>query len=175
VAALLLPVQGPLQHQLGELAAVAAGLHLEREEAVGAELVGAQRVGAHVGVLRALQREAGTRQRRLGHLQHDLGPGEARRVVVDVQHLHLHAVQLQRPLQHQLQVQQTGPAGLAHLLAVDLLVDEEDPVLQVHLQVLLGAGPGDDAEPPRRQLGHVQPQVLREVRYESAVLQLLRD
>uniref|UniRef100_A0A8C9FGG2 Uncharacterized protein n=1 Tax=Pavo cristatus TaxID=9049 RepID=A0A8C9FGG2_PAVCR len=154
VCALLLAVQGALQHQLCKLAGIAACLHLEREEAVGAELVGVHRVGAHVGILGALEREASTQHCRLSHLEHVLLPGEGGSVVVDVQHLHLYTVQLQRALDEQLQVEQAGAPCFAHLLPVDPLVHKEDPVLQVHLQVLPRPGPGHNAEPPRRQRGH---------------------
>uniref|UniRef100_A0A8C0FRP1 Uncharacterized protein n=1 Tax=Bubo bubo TaxID=30461 RepID=A0A8C0FRP1_BUBBB len=115
---------------------VTARLNLERKETVGAEAVGVHRVGTHVRILGALQREAGTEHGRLGHLQHVLLPGEGGRVVIDVQHLHLDAVELQWALDEELQVEQAGPPRLAHLLPVNPLVHEEDPVLQVHLQVL---------------------------------------
>uniref|UniRef100_A0A663EM46 Secreted protein n=1 Tax=Aquila chrysaetos chrysaetos TaxID=223781 RepID=A0A663EM46_AQUCH len=148
VHTLLLAVEGALQHQLCKLAGVTARLHLERKETVGAEPVGVHRVGTHVRILGALQWEAGTEHSGLGHLQHILLPGEGGRVVIDVQYLHLNTVELQRALDEELQVQQAGSPGFTHLLPVNPLVHEEDPVLQVHLQVLPGPGPRHDAEPP---------------------------
>uniref|UniRef100_A0A669QJT0 Uncharacterized protein n=1 Tax=Phasianus colchicus TaxID=9054 RepID=A0A669QJT0_PHACC len=149
--------QQPVCHQLCKLAGVAACLHLEREEAIGAELVGVHRVGAHVRILGALEREASTQHGGLSHLKHVLLPGEGGSVVIDVQNLHLHTVQLQRALDEQLQVEQAGAPCFAHLLPVDPLVHKEDPILQVHLQVLPHPGPGHNAEPPRsvlQLLGH---------------------
>uniref|UniRef100_A0A8B9RRY6 Uncharacterized protein n=1 Tax=Accipiter nisus TaxID=211598 RepID=A0A8B9RRY6_9AVES len=147
---LLLAVEGALQHQLCKLAGVTARLHLERKETVGAEPVGVHRVGTHVRILGALQWEAGTEHGRLGHLQHILLPGEGGRVVID------------RALNEELQVEQAGSPGFTHLLPVNPLIHEEDPVLQVHLQVLPGPGPRHD------------PQVLAQVGHEGSVLQLLR-
>uniref|UniRef100_A0A3B5QSN2 Uncharacterized protein n=1 Tax=Xiphophorus maculatus TaxID=8083 RepID=A0A3B5QSN2_XIPMA len=134
MGALLLPVQRGLQDQLRELAPVAARLDVQVEVLVYAQQVGAQRVGSHVQVLRV-----------------DLGPGEARGVVVHVQNLDLHPVQLQRVFYHNLQVEGTGQTLLAQFFSVDSLVDKQDAVLQVDLHVLL-LGAGHYAESARGQL-----------------------
>uniref|UniRef100_A0A8C8VQG8 Uncharacterized protein n=1 Tax=Pelusios castaneus TaxID=367368 RepID=A0A8C8VQG8_9SAUR len=169
---LLLAVQGLVQHQLGEAVAVALGLHVQREVAVGGDLVGAQRVGAHVRVEGALQREAGARRGALGDLHREVGLGEGGRVVVDVQHLDLYPEQLQRVLQEDLQVQQAGGALLADLLPIDLLVHVQHSGLQVELQV--GAPRvGHRLEAASRKFCNVQAQVLGDIPHERAMLLLL--
>uniref|UniRef100_A0A8C9SN03 Secreted protein n=1 Tax=Scleropages formosus TaxID=113540 RepID=A0A8C9SN03_SCLFO len=169
---LLLPVQRLLQHQLGELVPVALRLHVQVEVAVGGDVVGAQRVRAHVGVERALHGEARARRGALGDLDGDVRLGEARRVVVDVQDLDLHAEELQRALQEHLEVQEARRALLADPLAVHLLVHEERAVLQVHLQVRRPRA-GHDLELARRKFCHVQAQILRDIPHERPVVLLL--
>uniref|UniRef100_A0A8B9VB75 Uncharacterized protein n=2 Tax=Anas TaxID=8835 RepID=A0A8B9VB75_9AVES len=172
VHGLLLAVQRLVQHQLGEAVAVALRLHVEGEVAVGGDLVGAQRVGAHVGVEGALQGEAGARRGALRDLHREVGLREGGRVVVDVQHLDLHPEQLQGVLQEDLQVQQAGGALLADLLPVDLLVHVEHPGLQVELQVR-AAGVGRRLEAASRKFCNVQAQVLGDISHERAMLLLL--
>uniref|UniRef100_A0A8C5T6Y4 Uncharacterized protein n=1 Tax=Malurus cyaneus samueli TaxID=2593467 RepID=A0A8C5T6Y4_9PASS len=157
---LLLPVQRLVQHQLGEAVPVPLRLHVEREVAVGGDLVGAQRVGAHVGVEGALQREAGARRGALRDLHGEVGLREGGRVVVDVQHLDLHPEQLEGVLQEDLQVQQAGGALLTDLLPVDFL-------LQVR-----AAGVGRRLEAPSRKFCNVQAQVLGDIPHERAMLLL---
>uniref|UniRef100_A0A803TP35 Uncharacterized protein n=1 Tax=Anolis carolinensis TaxID=28377 RepID=A0A803TP35_ANOCA len=169
---LLLAVQRLGEHQLGEAVAVGLRLHVEREEGVGGDLVGAQRVGAHVGVEGALQREARARRGALGDLHRQVGLREGGRVVVEVQHLHLHAEELQRVLQEDLQVELAGGALPADLLAVDLLAHVQHPGLQVEVQVR-AARVGHRLEAPRGKFGDVQAQVLGDVAHESAMLLLL--
>uniref|UniRef100_A0AAY4DKQ0 Uncharacterized protein n=1 Tax=Denticeps clupeoides TaxID=299321 RepID=A0AAY4DKQ0_9TELE len=159
VHSLPLPVQIPLQNQVGELGPVSARLDLYGE--VVAFQVGAQGVGTRVRVLRALQREARARRRRLGDLQVEVAPRERGRVVVHVQNLHLDPVQFQRGFDHDLQVQETSRALLAQLLAVDLFIRPPRA--------------GHQAEAARGQLGDVQTKVLRDVPDERAVFQLLGD
>uniref|UniRef100_A0A8C2SM15 Uncharacterized protein n=1 Tax=Coturnix japonica TaxID=93934 RepID=A0A8C2SM15_COTJA len=154
---LLLTVQRLVQHQLGEAVAVAL------------DLVGAQRVGAHVGVEGALQGEAGARRGALRDLHGEVGLGEGGWVVVDVQHLDLHPEQLEGVLQEDLQMQQTGGALLADLLAVDLLVHVEHPGLQVELQVR-AAGVGRRLEAASRKFCNVQAQVFGDIPHECAML-----
>uniref|UniRef100_A0A8C3BF77 Uncharacterized protein n=1 Tax=Cairina moschata TaxID=8855 RepID=A0A8C3BF77_CAIMO len=172
VHGLLLAVQRLVQHQLGEAVAVALRLHVEGEVAVGGDLVGAQRVGAHVGVEGALQGEAGARRGALRDLHRKVGLREGGRVVVDVQHLDLHPEQLQGVLQEDLQVQQAGGALLADLLPIDLLVHVEHPGLQVELQVR-AAGVGRRLEAASRKFCNVQAQVLGDISHERAMLLLL--
>uniref|UniRef100_A0A8C4J7I0 Uncharacterized protein n=1 Tax=Dromaius novaehollandiae TaxID=8790 RepID=A0A8C4J7I0_DRONO len=168
---LLLPVQRLVEHQLGEAVAIALRLHVEREVTVGGDLVGAQRVGAHVGVEGALQGEAGARRGALRDLHREVGLREGGRVVVDVQHLDLHPEQLQGVLQEDLQVQQAGGALLADLLAVDLLVHVQHPGLQVELQVR-AAGVGHRLETASRKFCNVQAEVLGDIPHERAMLLL---
>uniref|UniRef100_A0AAY4EAV0 Uncharacterized protein n=1 Tax=Denticeps clupeoides TaxID=299321 RepID=A0AAY4EAV0_9TELE len=159
---LLLAVQRLLQHELRELVPVALRLHVQVEEVVGGDVVGAQRVAADVGVERALQREAGARGGALRDLHRDVGLREGGRVVVNVHDLDLHAKELQRALQEHLEVQQAGGTQvLADALAVDLLVHVEHAGLQVHVQVR------------RPRAGHSLEAVLRDIPHESAVLCLL--
>uniref|UniRef100_A0A4W3GYV1 Uncharacterized protein n=1 Tax=Callorhinchus milii TaxID=7868 RepID=A0A4W3GYV1_CALMI len=132
---LLLPVQGFLQHQLGELVAVSRGLHVEEKVTVGGDLVRAQRIAAHVRVEGALQRQTRPRRGALGDLHRDVRLREARRVVVNIHHFDLDPEKFQRVFQENFQMQQADGVLLADALPVDLLVDEQDPVLQVHLQV----------------------------------------
>uniref|UniRef100_A0A8B9BJJ8 Uncharacterized protein n=1 Tax=Anser brachyrhynchus TaxID=132585 RepID=A0A8B9BJJ8_9AVES len=172
VHGLLLAVQRLVQHQLGEAVAVALRLHVEGEVAVGGDLVGAQRVGAHVGVEGALQGEAGARRGALRDLHREIGLREGGRVIVDVQHLNLHPEQLQGVLQEDLQVQQAGGALLADLLPVDLLVHVEHPGLQVELQVR-AAGVRRRLEAASRKFCNVQAQVLGDIPHERAMLLLL--
>uniref|UniRef100_A0A8C9MNH8 Uncharacterized protein n=1 Tax=Serinus canaria TaxID=9135 RepID=A0A8C9MNH8_SERCA len=139
-----------LRHQLGEAVPVTLRLHVEGEVAVGGDLVGAQGVGAHVGVEGALQREAGARRGALRDLHGQVGLREGGRVVVD----------LQGVLQEDLQVQQAGGALLADLLPVDLL-------LQVR-----AAGVGRRLEAPSRKFCNVQAQVLGDIPHERAMLLL---
>uniref|UniRef100_A0A8B9G5V9 Uncharacterized protein n=1 Tax=Amazona collaria TaxID=241587 RepID=A0A8B9G5V9_9PSIT len=171
VHCLLLSVQGLVQHQLGEAVTVALRLHVEGEVAVGGYLVGAQRVGAHVGVEGALQREAGARRGAFRDFHGEVGLREGGRIVVDVQHLDLHAEQFEGVLQEDLQMQQAGGALLADLLPVYLLIHVEHPGLQVELQVR-AAGVGRSLEAASRKFCNVQAQILGDIPHERAMLLL---
>uniref|UniRef100_A0A3P8VBW8 Uncharacterized protein n=1 Tax=Cynoglossus semilaevis TaxID=244447 RepID=A0A3P8VBW8_CYNSE len=71
-----------VQHQLGKLAAIVARLDVQHKVLIRAELVGAQRVGANVLILRALQRETGAGRCRLSDVQVELAPRKTGRVVL---------------------------------------------------------------------------------------------
>uniref|UniRef100_A0A3B1IS80 Uncharacterized protein n=1 Tax=Astyanax mexicanus TaxID=7994 RepID=A0A3B1IS80_ASTMX len=176
VDSLALPVQRLFQDQLGKEVAVALRLHIQFEVLVGGDRVVAESIGAHVGVGGTLQREAGTRRGTLCDLHHDVGRREGGRIVVDVQHLHLHPKELQRVLQEHLQVQEARllllRALAADLLAVGARAHEQRSVLHVHLQVRR-ARTGHRLEAARVQLRNVQPQVLGDVGHERAALLLL--
>uniref|UniRef100_A0A8D2LKL3 Uncharacterized protein n=1 Tax=Varanus komodoensis TaxID=61221 RepID=A0A8D2LKL3_VARKO len=162
-----LAVQRLLQHQLGVLGAVAARLHVQREVRVGAELVRLQGVGARVGVLRALQREARAGRHGLADLQAHLPAGERGVVVVHVQDLHRDAEQLQRALGHDLQAQHAGRQRAAQLLAVDALGHAQLAGAQVGLEEL-AAAPRHHAQVARLQLPERQAQVERHVPHGRA-------
>uniref|UniRef100_A0A452J1L2 Secreted protein n=1 Tax=Gopherus agassizii TaxID=38772 RepID=A0A452J1L2_9SAUR len=149
-------------HCLLEAVAVALGLHVQREIAVGGDLVGAQRVGAQVRVEGALQWEAGARCGALGDLHCQVGLREGGRIVIDVQHLDLHPEQLEGVLQKDLQVQLAGGGVLlADLLPVDLLVHVRAPRVGYRL------------EAASRKFCNVQAQVLGDIPHEHAMLLLL--
>uniref|UniRef100_A0A670HKQ6 Uncharacterized protein n=1 Tax=Podarcis muralis TaxID=64176 RepID=A0A670HKQ6_PODMU len=135
VVALLLAVERLLHHQLGELGAVAAGLDVEREEAVvvAGEHVGAQPVLAGVRVVGAGQREAGARRRVLGDVQVHLVRREGRRVVVQVLDLHLDHADL-LVVGENLERQLTLGAPPAQRLAVQALLGVQQAALAVHVQ-----------------------------------------
>uniref|UniRef100_A0A8C7XFW1 Uncharacterized protein n=1 Tax=Oryzias sinensis TaxID=183150 RepID=A0A8C7XFW1_9TELE len=152
VRRLLLPVQRLLQHELCELVPVRLRLHIQVEEVVG----------AHVWVESALQREARAGGRALGDLHSDIGLRETGGVVIYVHHLDFHAEQLQGVLQKHLHVQLAARALLADELAVYLVFDKHDSVLQVHFQV----------RAPRAR--HHLKAVLRNVPHERSVFCLLR-
>uniref|UniRef100_A0A8C3FSB4 Uncharacterized protein n=1 Tax=Chrysemys picta bellii TaxID=8478 RepID=A0A8C3FSB4_CHRPI len=168
----LLPVQGLLQHQLQEFAAALEAFEVQSEMLVGAEPVALHRVGAHVGVLRALDVEAGTGHSGLADLQPVVLPREAGRVVVDVQHLHFHVVHLDGLLDHQLQAEKAGGAKLAQRLPVHALLHQQRPAAQIQLQVLPPAARGQPCAPGRQPL-RIHAQVGRHVPHEGAALQLL--
>uniref|UniRef100_A0A8C0Y829 Uncharacterized protein n=1 Tax=Cyprinus carpio TaxID=7962 RepID=A0A8C0Y829_CYPCA len=102
---------------------------------VAGNVISAQCVTTYIWIKGALQREARTRGRALGYFHGDVCLRKARRVVVDVHHLDLHAKELEWVLQEHLQVKQTAGALLTDALPVDFLVHEEHPVLQVYFQV----------------------------------------
>ena len=94
VGGLALAVQLLQQHQVGALGTVRARLQLHAEGAVGlCQAHALQPIGAHVLVHGHLQGDARAHSRALGHLHGNLGPGEARSMVVDVPHRHLHVHQ----------------------------------------------------------------------------------
>uniref|UniRef100_A0A8C6MCC4 Uncharacterized protein n=1 Tax=Nothobranchius furzeri TaxID=105023 RepID=A0A8C6MCC4_NOTFU len=144
----MLPVQRLLQDQLRELVSVRLRLHVQVKVVVSGDVIGPERVGAHVRVGRALQREPGPR-----------GP---RRIVVN------------RVLQEHLHVELAARALPADLVPVYPLIDEQNPVLQVHPQVRR-PGAGHDLEASGGQLGEFQTQVLSDVPHKRAMIRLLRD
>uniref|UniRef100_A0A670IJ65 Uncharacterized protein n=1 Tax=Podarcis muralis TaxID=64176 RepID=A0A670IJ65_PODMU len=169
---LLLAVQRLGEHQLSEAVAVGLRLHVQREVAIGGDLVGAQRVGAHVRVEGALQGEAGAWRGALRDLHRQVGLREGGRVVVDVQHFDLDAEELQRVLQEDLEVQLARRALLADLLAVDLLVHVQHPGLQVEVQVR-APRIGHRLEAASGKFCNVQAQIFGDIPHESAMLLLL--
>uniref|UniRef100_A0A8C2Z0L7 Uncharacterized protein n=1 Tax=Cyclopterus lumpus TaxID=8103 RepID=A0A8C2Z0L7_CYCLU len=173
VRRLLLPVQRLFQDQLGELASVRLGLHIQVKVVVRGDIVSAQSVRAHVRVERALQGETGARSGALRDLHRDVRLREAGRVVVDVHHLDLDPKQLQRVLQEHLHVELAAGALPADMLPVDFFANEQDAVLQVHLQVRR-ARAGHHLEPTGGQLGKVQSQVLGDIPHQGAMVRLLR-
>uniref|UniRef100_A0A3B4EKV6 Uncharacterized protein n=1 Tax=Pygocentrus nattereri TaxID=42514 RepID=A0A3B4EKV6_PYGNA len=178
VDSLALAVQRLFENELGEAVAVTLRLDVQGKVLVAGDGVAAQGVGAHVRVGGALQGEAGARRGAFRDLHHDVGGGEDGSVVVHVQHLHLHAEQLQWVLQEHLQVQQARllllRALAADLLAVGARAHSQCAVLHVHLQVGR-ARAGHRLEAARVQLRHVQPQVLGDVGHQRAALLLLRN
>uniref|UniRef100_A0A3B5B3D0 Uncharacterized protein n=1 Tax=Stegastes partitus TaxID=144197 RepID=A0A3B5B3D0_9TELE len=164
VRRLLLPVQRLLQDELREFVSVRLGLHVQIKVVVR----------AHVRIERALQREPGARCGALRDLHRDVCFREAGRVVVNVHHLDFDPKQLQRVLQEHLHVELAAGALLADLLPVNFLVNEQDAVLQVHLQVRC-PGAGHHLEAARGQLGEVQPQILGDIPHQGAMVRLLRD
>uniref|UniRef100_A0A3B3BKX0 Uncharacterized protein n=1 Tax=Oryzias melastigma TaxID=30732 RepID=A0A3B3BKX0_ORYME len=172
--ALLLPVQRSLQDQFCKFTAIAARLYVQVKMLVYAQQVRAQRVGANIQVLRALQRKAGSWGGRLRYIQIKLRPREAGSVVIHIQNLNLHPVQLQGVFYHHLQVKRARRTLLAQLLPIDSFIDKQNPVLQVHLHILL-FGTRHYPEPARGEFVQIQPQVLRNVSNKSSVLQLLWD
>uniref|UniRef100_A0A8C0J6Z0 Uncharacterized protein n=1 Tax=Chelonoidis abingdonii TaxID=106734 RepID=A0A8C0J6Z0_CHEAB len=168
----LLPVQGLLQHQLQEFTAALEAFEVQGKVLVGAEPVALHRVGTHVGVLRALDVEAGTGHSGLTDLQPVVLPREAGRVIVDVQHLHLHVVHLDGLLDHQLQAEEAGGAKLAQRLPVHALLHQQRAAAQIQLQVLPPAARGQPCAPGRQPL-RIHAQIARHVPHEGAALQLL--
>uniref|UniRef100_A0A4W3GBB8 Uncharacterized protein n=1 Tax=Callorhinchus milii TaxID=7868 RepID=A0A4W3GBB8_CALMI len=135
VAVLLLPVQLPDHQQIRVLGAVGPGAHLEREVLVGGERVVVERIVPHVRIHGAVQGEPGTHRGALVDLHRDDRPGEAGRVVVDVQHLHLDLDQLQVLGGQSDHVEGDGAGGgvgFAQPLPVDALGDADPPVLLPH-------------------------------------------
>uniref|UniRef100_A0A3Q1BTC9 Uncharacterized protein n=1 Tax=Amphiprion ocellaris TaxID=80972 RepID=A0A3Q1BTC9_AMPOC len=116
-------------------------------------------VRAHVRIERALQRETGAR---------------SGWVVVNVHHLNFDPKQLQWVLQEHFHIELAAGALPADLLPVNFLVNEQDAVLQVHLQVRRPRV-GYHLEATGSQLGEVQPQVLCDIPHQSAMVRLLRD
>uniref|UniRef100_A0A673HS36 Uncharacterized protein n=1 Tax=Sinocyclocheilus rhinocerous TaxID=307959 RepID=A0A673HS36_9TELE len=99
-----------------------------------------------------------TRGRALGYFHGDVCLRKARRVVVDVHHLDLHAKELEWVLQEHLQVKQAAGALLTDALPVDFLVHEKHPVLQVYFQVR------------RPRFRKVQSQILCDIPHKCAML-----
>uniref|UniRef100_A0A3B1IDL5 Uncharacterized protein n=1 Tax=Astyanax mexicanus TaxID=7994 RepID=A0A3B1IDL5_ASTMX len=153
--------------------AVALRLHVQVEVRVRGHFVRAQAITAHVRVHGGFQGETRACARALRDLHGHVRLGESGRVVVDVQNLRLHAKQLQRVLEKHLQVQQARRrVYAAHALPVDLLTNVQRAAFQVDIQVGR-ARAGHRLKAARRQLGGVQPQVLRDVAHERAQLRLL--
>uniref|UniRef100_A0A673KZ47 Uncharacterized protein n=1 Tax=Sinocyclocheilus rhinocerous TaxID=307959 RepID=A0A673KZ47_9TELE len=126
VRLLLLSVQRRLQNEFCKLTAVVTRLNVQHEVLIGAQQVRAERVRAHIQVLRALQREPGARRSRLCDLQIKLAPWETGSVIIHVQDLHFYPIQFQRVLDDHLQVQETNETLFTQLLAVDLLVHKQN-------------------------------------------------
>uniref|UniRef100_A0A670IL59 Uncharacterized protein n=1 Tax=Podarcis muralis TaxID=64176 RepID=A0A670IL59_PODMU len=172
MAGALLAVEGLQQHQLQEFAAALEVPQAQPEVLAGAEAVALHRVGAHVGVVGALDGEAGARQRGLADVQPVLLAGETGRMVVDVQHLHLHAVHLDGLLDHQLQAEEARRAELAQRLPVHALLHHQQPAAHVQRQVLPTAARRQPGA-PRRQLPGLQRQVVRHAAHHGAPRPLL--
>uniref|UniRef100_A0A3P9IHH4 Uncharacterized protein n=1 Tax=Oryzias latipes TaxID=8090 RepID=A0A3P9IHH4_ORYLA len=80
LVSLRLPVQRLVHNQLWKLAAVAFSLHIQNKEVVCCQMIVAQRVGAHIWIVRALQ---------------NVARGKLRSIVIHIQHSHLHAKTIQ--------------------------------------------------------------------------------
>uniref|UniRef100_A0A8C9N2J5 Uncharacterized protein n=1 Tax=Serinus canaria TaxID=9135 RepID=A0A8C9N2J5_SERCA len=146
----LLPVQGLLQHQFQEFAAALEAFKVQGKVAIGAEQIVLHGVGAHIRVLGTLNVETGPGHGRLTDLQPVILAGEPRRVVIDVQHLHLHVVHLDGLLEDQLQAEEAGGAQLAERLSVHALPHQQRPAAQLQLQVLPAAARSDPRSPGRQ-------------------------
>uniref|UniRef100_A0A671DQE8 Uncharacterized protein n=1 Tax=Rhinolophus ferrumequinum TaxID=59479 RepID=A0A671DQE8_RHIFE len=135
VVVLLLTVQRLLDNQLGELGAVAAGLDVQREEAVvvAREQIGAEPILAGVGVVGTGEREAGARGRVLGDVHLNLVRGEGGCIVVDVLDLHLDHADLLVVGEH-LEGQLALGIVAAQGLAVDALLGVKESAVYVHVQ-----------------------------------------
>uniref|UniRef100_A0A8C8SE50 Uncharacterized protein n=1 Tax=Pelusios castaneus TaxID=367368 RepID=A0A8C8SE50_9SAUR len=168
----LLAVQRLLQHQLQEFAVAMEAFEVQGEVVAGAEPVALHRVAAHVGVLRALDVEAGAGHGGLADVQPVVLTREAGRVVVDVQHLHLHVVHLDGLLDHQLQAQEAGGEKVAQRLPVHALLHQQRPAVQIQLQVREPVTRGQPGAPGRQPL-RIHAQIARHVPHEGAALQLL--
>uniref|UniRef100_A0A8C9UCD8 Uncharacterized protein n=1 Tax=Serinus canaria TaxID=9135 RepID=A0A8C9UCD8_SERCA len=148
---LLFPVQGTLQHQLREEFAIRLLLDVQGEVGVGAQPVGAHSIGAHVGVLRALQGEARSHRGRLGDAQGAVSGGEARGVVIQIQDLHFQAEELQGVLCHHLHRQHAAGSCSAQTLAVQPLAHHQRAAVQAHVDLhflTLGQGRGQSSQHP---------------------------
>uniref|UniRef100_A0A3B3HI83 Uncharacterized protein n=1 Tax=Oryzias latipes TaxID=8090 RepID=A0A3B3HI83_ORYLA len=135
--ALLLPVQRSLQDEFCKFTAITARLNVQVKMLIYAQQIGAQRVGANVQILCALQRKAGSWGSRLRYIQIKLCPWETGRVIIYIQNLNLHPVQFQRVFYDHLQVKRARRTLLAQFLSIDSFIHKQNPVFQVHLHVLL--------------------------------------
>uniref|UniRef100_A0A452DU04 Uncharacterized protein n=1 Tax=Capra hircus TaxID=9925 RepID=A0A452DU04_CAPHI len=136
-----------LDNQLWELGAIAAGLDVQREQAVviARQQVGTEPVLAGVGVVCTGEREAGARDVHL-----NLVRGEGGSVVVDVLDLYLDHTDLLVIGEH-LEGQLALGVVAAQRLAVNALFSVEEPAVRFHVQQVRPARLASPATTPGLQ------------------------
>uniref|UniRef100_A0A8U7P4Z6 Uncharacterized protein n=1 Tax=Corvus moneduloides TaxID=1196302 RepID=A0A8U7P4Z6_CORMO len=164
------------QHQLRELAAVRALLHLHREILVSLQLVALQRVTAHVRVVSHAHGKTGTGRSQLVDLQMKFVSPKTWCIVIHVLDVYLDVENVQRVVHQRLEADRAGRRLAAHLLPVQPLIHVQVPVFLIHREVfqLLFAG-RRHLQLARRQLVRAEPQVPRQRPHERASAQLLGD
>uniref|UniRef100_A0A3B3SV29 Uncharacterized protein n=1 Tax=Paramormyrops kingsleyae TaxID=1676925 RepID=A0A3B3SV29_9TELE len=120
---------------LGKFRPVSLRLHVEVKIVVSGDFVGAERIGAHVGVERGLQREARSRSGTFRNFDSNVSFRETGRIVINIHDFDLHTEKLQRVFQKHFQMQEAGCALLANLLSVDFFIHKKHPIFQIHFQI----------------------------------------
>ncbi len=118
------------EHQLRIFNPIHPRYDIDAEVSVLAQMVGLDRVRAHVCVLSGVQRDARPKRRALGDLDGAIGAREHRWVVVYVQHFHLDVKELKLLGGHERDVKSdyAPRVALADAFAVDALLHRQPPV-----------------------------------------------
>uniref|UniRef100_A0A493TF13 Uncharacterized protein n=1 Tax=Anas platyrhynchos platyrhynchos TaxID=8840 RepID=A0A493TF13_ANAPP len=165
-------IQCFFEYNLGHFNAIPSHVDTQGKMLAGAELIGGDGVGAHIRVFCHLQWQPSPGVGHLSDLQGHHWLGELRRVVVDIEDVHLDAVELEGILQDELEVQRALGALPAQRLAVQPAVEEQHASHQVHLE-MPPLTLAHQAQVASCQAPHLHPQVLGHVAHRRARLSVL--